>query len=345
MSICCSLYEKYYLAVFLLALAATFHPTYLVSAGILTFAYLIIILVRGEKLLKVFLVSLLSLVLILPVYSYMTWAFTPTSPELWHQAQEFIVQLRIPHHSLPQVWLQEDGHKAYIQALIVILALWMVRKSDLFLILLIPFLATVLSTIIQLLINSNTIAFIAPWRLSIFLVPISTSIILAQIITSIFNRHQTLISKYQQVIVRLSITVISILVIIGTINQILSFGYGKTSNMMMDFVRENRQSGQTYLIPPDMRDMKKFRLSTGVPIFINSKTHPYKDTEVLEWIDRLGKARNFYQMSDRSCQILSDLVANYSITHVVLYQEQRNLECDRLKNIYRNKKYQVAKIE
>ncbi|WP_036800372.1 DUF6798 domain-containing protein [Pleurocapsa sp. PCC 7319] len=345
LSICCSLYKRYYLAVFLLALAATFHPTYLVSAGILTFAYLIVVYIREKNLFKIFFMGLLSLILVLPVYSYMSGTFTPTNPQLWHQAQEFIVQLRIPHHSLPQVWLREDGYKAYIQACIVIFALWLVRKSELFLILLIPFLATVLSTIIQLLVNSNTIAFIAPWRLSIFLVPIATSIVLAQIVTFIFNRYRVFISKYQQVIVRLCITIISIIVIVGTINQVLSFGYGKTSNMMMDFVRENRQSGETYLIPPDMSDMRKFRLSTGSPIFINDKTHPYKDIEVLEWVERLKKARDFYQMSDRSCQILSELVANYSITHVVLYKEQRNLECDHLKRIYRNKKYQVAKIE
>ena len=55
----------------------------------------------------------------------------------------------MPNHSLPQVWLKQDGHKSYIQALLVIIALWIVRKTNVFLILLIPFVLTVASTIVQ----------------------------------------------------------------------------------------------------------------------------------------------------------------------------------------------------
>lgn len=361
----CSIYYaldcKYYLAVCLTAISATFHPAYLVSAGILTFSYQITILVREKNILKAILVGLLSLALILPVYSYMSLTFTPTTPEIWHQAEDFIVRLRVPHHSLPQVWLKQDGYKSYIQALLVIIALWIVRKTNLFLILLIPFVLTVASTIVQLIIDSDTIAFIAPWRMSIFLVPISSSIILGKIVFSAFDKYQVSIAKYQQRITRLSIAIISIIVIAGTVDQILSFGYGKTSNQMMDFVKEQRQSGQTYLVPPDLESMKKFRLRTGVPIFINDKTHPYKDTEVLEWIDRLGQAREFYLMGDkpngmatlRSCQLLDNLAAKYSLTHLVLYKEQRNLKCDQpngmatlsLKPVFNNKSYQVLQIE
>ena len=345
LSICCALYKKYFLAVSLLALAATFHPTYLVSAGILTLSYQIIILIREKKLLKVISVGLLSLVLILPVLSYMTFTFSPTSPELWSQAQELIVQFRIPHHSFPKYWLPKDGYTACIQTLLVIYALWLVKKTELFLILFLPFIVAVLSTVIQLIINNDTIAFIAPWRLSIFLVPISTGLILGQILSFIFSKYQVSIFKHQQLLLRLCLAIVSILVIAGTVDQVLSFGYGGTANKMMDFVKEHKQSGETYLIPPDSQNLNKFRLYTGAPIFINNKTHPYKDTEVLEWSNRLGQAREFYQVSDRSCQVLDDLVANYSITQVILHQTEHNLHCDRLKEVYSNKKYQVAAIE
>lgn len=345
LSICCSLYQKYFLAVSLLAVAATFHPTYLPSAGMLTFSYLIIIFIREKNLLKMALVGGLSLCLILPVFGYMSFVFTPTNPELWHKAQEIIVQLRIPHHSLPRLWLKQDGYKAYIQTLLVAYAIWLIRKTDLCLILLLPFVIAVIATIIQLLVNNDTIALIAPWRLSIFLVPISTSIILAQIIAFSFKKYQVSILKHQRLIVRASVAIISILVIVGTVEQVLSFGYGNTSNKMMDFVKDNRKSGETYLIPPNKTTLFKFRLYTGVPIFINQKTHPYKDTEVIEWNDRLEKANEFYQMGDRSCQVLEKIEAQYSITHVVLDKDSYNRECVGTKEVYRNQKYRVVEIE
>lgn len=346
LSIYCALTSRYFLAVFLLALAATFHPTYLPSAGILTLAYQILIFKREKNLVKIILVGLLALVLILPVLSYSSSAFTPTNLELWSKAQEIIVQLRIPHHSLPQFWLKQGGYKTYIQALLVVYALWLIRKSDLFSILLVPFILAVVATILQLLINNDTIAFIAPWRVSIFLVPIATSIILAEIISFGFQKYPLWLLRNQQLIVRASVAIISILLIAGTIEQFLSFGYGGvTSNEMMNFVKDHKQSGQTYLIPPDQIRLYKFRLYTGVPIFINNKTHPYKDIEVLEWYARLTKAEEFYQQGDRSCQILEDLVAQYSITHVVLDQDSYNLECSATKEIYRNRKYRITEIK
>ncbi len=85
---------------------------------------------------------------------------------------------------------------------------------------------------------------------------------------------------------------------------------------MLDFVRANGTPGDLYLIPvrvpdlaratrgslssdfkplPDKRrdqkiipiDLQRFRLYTGVPIYVDFKSIPYKDTDVLEWHDRL----------------------------------------------------------
>ena len=344
-SICCCLYQRYILAVILLAIAATIHPTYLVSAGILTFAYQVVILIAEKKILKAILIGLFSLALVLPVYSYMTLTFTPTTPELWQQAQEIIVQLRVPHHSLPQVWLKQDGYKSYLQTLIVIGAIWLVRRTRLMWILIIPLGLAIASTILQLIINSNTIAFIAPWRISIFLVPISSSILLAAMVYGIVDHYQLMAEKYQHQIIRWSVVIVAVIAIAGTVDQALSFGYGKTANEMMAFVKAQGKSGQTYLVPPDLSDMKKFRLAAGVPIFINDKTHPYKDVEVLEWASRLKQARAFYSMSDRSCQLLSNLQQQYHLTHVVLYKEQRQLKCQNFDQIYNNKNYQVNLIK
>ena len=57
------------------------------------------------------------------------------------------------------------------------------------------------------------------------------------------------------------------------------------------FVRSTVTDGDTYLMPIDL---EWFRTETGAPIFVDWKTHPYKDREVLEWYERVNLARKFY---------------------------------------------------
>ena len=41
-------------------------------------------------------------------------------------------------------------------------------------------------------------------------------------------------------------------------------------------------------------DLQRFRLFTGVPIYVDFKSIPYKDTEVLEWFRRLKQCSEWY---------------------------------------------------
>ena len=82
---------------------------------------------------------------------------------------------------------------------------------------------------------------------------------------------------------------------------------------MMDYVRETKSSGEVYLIPTKL---DRFRLYTGAPIFVDFKTHPYQDVEVLEWFNRMNIASNFYGQGN--CDVLKDDLTSYAITHVVL---------------------------
>ena len=42
-------------------------------------------------------------------------------------------------------------------------------------------------------------------------------------------------------------------------------------------------------------DLQRFRLYTGAPIWIDFKAIPYKDAEVLEWLDRLRVAQGLQE--------------------------------------------------
>ena len=81
-------------------------------------------------------------------------------------------------------------------------------------------------------------------------------------------------------------------------------------------LREHGRSRETYLIPPSW---KWFRLETGMPIFVDFKSHPYKDIEVIEWHRRLTAAKAFYAATTPTSarQALERITEEWNITHVV----------------------------
>jgi len=335
------LHRNYFLAVACLALAATFHPTYLMGAGIICLTYLIIIYKNEGNLIRVISVGGLATLLLLPVFSYMYLQFRPTTAELWAKSQYIIVQLRIPHHSIPQIFLSKPS--AYLQICLVVLALYLVRNTKVFATIFIPFLITITLTIIQIFYPNNTIAFIAPWRISAVLVPIATSIIIAWLVSYLFDRHFQL--KHKRSVILASLATISTVFVLGLYNQGQMFIEQDRSIPMLNYVRETTQKGDLYLVPNKNKELRKFRLYTGAPILVNFKSHPYKDVEVLEWYQRNLAAQAFYESpSARQCDILKQLVADYQINKVVTESQNFNANCAFLAQLYKDDRYGVYSV-
>ncbi|NET33293.1 MAG: hypothetical protein F6K19_14945 [Cyanothece sp. SIO1E1] len=340
LSIWAFLYHKPFIASALLSVAAIVHPAYFPSAAALMLAYILLLLWYKQNLKQALFVGVLFTILVLPKLGYMHFAFPDTSPEIARQATEIIVNERIPHHSIPAIWLADGS--AYVQTLWVVFALYLVRKHQLFWLLCLPFLIAVGLTLAQIVSASETLAFLAPWRISAFLVPIATSIVLAQVVTFIFAQNHHPVWQYRMLISRLSMAMILTLVVIGIIHQIDMFQDRDRTMSMMNFIKTNRQAGETYLIPPATKDLRKFRLYTGAPILVNQKSHPYLDTEVIEWHRRLGLAHNFYAAAAaESCRILREDLSGYAITHVVLPKENFGNSCPDLQELYRDDDYEV----
>jgi hypothetical protein len=336
------LHRNYFLAVACLALAATFHPTYLMGAGIICLTYGIIIYKNEANILKVLSVEAVAGVLLLPVFSYMYFQFRPTSAELWAKSQYIIVQLRIPHHSIPLIFLSKPS--AYLQIFLIALALYLIRNTKIFNILFIPFLIIVTLTVVQIFYPNNTIAFIAPWRLSAILVPIATSIIIAWFVDYLFDRH--IQAKHKKSIMAASLATISMVFLVSLSNQIQMFAAQDKSIPMLNYVKETTQRGDLYLVPNKNKELRKFRLYTGAPILINFKSHPYKDVEVIEWYRRNLAAQAFYESpSDRQCDTLQKIAADYQINKVVTESKNLNVNCSFLAQLYRDDRYGVYQLK
>lgn len=332
-----------YIAVIFSAIAFTFHTGYVFFAGLLTLSYMIIILKDERDFKKAFLVGFLSLVLVSPVLIYDKIYFSATSPEIIKKAYDIIVNIRIPHHTDPRVWIDNT---VYVKMIIITIAIFIVRKKKMFLILLLPFLAGIILTLVKLFTNSTFIGFLTPWRVSVFLVPLSTTIIFAYVVSKVFDRFGDFINRKEFTVRMICYIMILIPLLFGLnlfINR-FNFYLNKDITPLERYVFNNKTSNDNYLVPVKYME---FRINTGAPVFVTYKSHPYKDVEILEWDERIITAEKFYDLNtdfDR-CEMLESLKQRYGITHVVLTNKQFNWKLNCLEELYKDTDNAVYKIK
>ncbi|MBI5665744.1 MAG: hypothetical protein HZC49_11775 [Nitrospirae bacterium] len=328
-----------------LVFAAIMHSAYLFHAGLLTISYMIVSLRETKSVKKPVQLGLLALALVSPVLWYNMAYLDFTSKEIFQKSMYIMTHIRIPHHSLPSVWLDASE---YLKVGVMIAGLYLVRKSVLFIVLLIPFLAGAVLTVAQLLTGSDAIAYFAPWRVSVFLVPVSGCIIAASIVSMPFKRYQLESNENAKKISRLCVAIIALLVISGTAYQIRDYVRLSSDKTLplMNFVRETKASGQIYLIPPRTDRFMGFRLYTGAPILIHWKSEPYKDVELLQWYDRVLIAQRFYAAEGHeACAILQKIVDDYGVTHVIMDSARVMRDCSMLKEIFTENGLSLLRID
>jgi hypothetical protein len=199
----------------------------------------------------------------------------------------------------------------------------LIQQSKLFIIMLVVLTLSVLFTLIQVATDNDTLALLFPWRTSAVLVPLATTIILAKLVGVLARRTGS--ESYPTSWRPVCWTALGVLFVGGL--AISFFGLGYRSNPdelpLLEFVKHNEREnrlGAIYLVPvewpkldtgkrgaastnftPALRagksghliaiDLQRFRLATGQPIYVDFKSIPYKDTDVMEWNRRLKHAQ------------------------------------------------------
>jgi hypothetical protein len=328
------------LAIVCVALAATIHSTYLLPAGLLTAGFLTSLLLARQFRRAVFLGGL-ALVLVLPVTAYVVWKFAPTSPEIFSEAQDVLVNVRIPHHCRPDLWLDPIAVAQLAWIGIGLALLW---RTRLFAALAVTALLAVALTLVQVATGSNTLALLFPWRISAVLVPIATAVIFARVVAIRRLPLDGTVARVSAAVLLVALALAGIGICAGG----LAFRSDDRELRLLDYVREHRQPGDVYLIPvrvpalkSDIRGSKssdfepiaqkrqdaqvipvglqRFRLYTGAPIFVDFKSIPYRDTDVVEWRDRLLRTQRLYEQIHQGK--LADAVAEMrrlGVTHLVV---------------------------
>ena len=294
------------------AVAALMHSTYLPSAGVLTAVYACHTLWRGRKLWPAIQVGGVALLIVLPVLLYNYLWLGPTNAELWAASQDVIVNFRIPHHSLPEIWL---NNSVYVKLAIVLVALVLIWRTRLFAVMLVSLLVAAGLTLLQMQAPNDTLAFIAPWRISVFLVPLASTLILAFVVAYFFKLLQPWADRYWVALSLVALLLLGLQVRTGVLSMIDSFQARQqhAAAALWRFVEEHKAADEVYLAPTYMAE---FRLETGAPVVVTFKSHPYKDVEVLEWRNRIDAVNDFYQAL--ACDKLTLMQQKYGVTHVVL---------------------------
>lgn len=338
--------------------AALMHATYVLPAGMLILAYQLVLGRRGQWR-YAFGVGLWGLVLVAPMLIFASIQFRPTSEAEFAEAQRLLVHLRIPHHCLPRLWC--DG-VAWGQIGWVALALLLVRKSALAVAIGVPFAIAAGLTLLQVATASDAIALLFPWRISAILVPIATAVILSRLVLICSLPSPALVVGHILLIA---------LAIAGPVLVLTRQGFQTNDDELplYEFVRTHRQPGDVYLLPmkvPDLAktvrgsfssdwkpvaarqadvrlipiDFQRFRLATETPIFVDFKSIPYRDVEVLEWRRRLFWNQEMYRDRDWNQPDFADELRREGITHVVTtrHQEVKN---ERLKVAFEDANYRV----
>ncbi len=324
-------------------LAATVHPTYLLAAGVLVFSYMVVTFKESRSAREAGLIGLVGLALVLPILAYVSFEFRPTSLHTSGVAQYVLMNVRLPHHLLIHRWL---GVTASLQMIIVVAGLYVARRSRrLFPVLLLSTVTAATLTVVQALSGSASLALLFPWRFSTYLVPISSSLLAAWLVSQAWDRFVLQGARVERMLVWGSCVLILALVLAGGLymKRDVVERERDASVSMMDFVRQAKAAGDIYFIPADL---ERFRLYTAAPVFIDRKSIPYRDVDLVEWYQRYLVATEFYRLNDPAlvCDALARVSARYSFTHVVLRGEQADGNCPYTTRLYQDSEYGVYRV-
>ncbi|HUU44316.1 MAG TPA: DUF6798 domain-containing protein [Acidobacteriota bacterium] len=328
--------NKLALATALACLATVFHSSYAPATAVLCLVYLGSAVRQRYGFAGVLGIILIPAALLGPVFAYNMITFAPTSDQTWQRAAEILVDYRIPHHAKPAIWF---GWESAAQLILIGWATWLVRRKRLAPIMYVSIAVGLLLTLAQIVTGSRTLALLFPWRLSVYLIPLSTAIILAtatqaRLARPLFRRSSG--ERLRRVIWIGAIT----LAVIGAGRFVyLDVIKKNPREHLLEFVRQNASADDLYLIPLDWAE---FRLATGARTFVDHKSHPYKDIDVTRWYSRITPASHFY--IGVTALLVDYFATEHGVTHAIVPTDLSVQPSDEFREIYSDANFRILQI-
>jgi hypothetical protein len=297
--------ERFLAAAVCTGLAAVAHPSYLLPAGLLTLGFLEA-LAAERRARQGLALGAVALLLVAPVLAHVWLNFRPTDATTFAEAQNALVNVRIPHHTRPDLWLDPV---AGLQIGWILLGVALTWRTRLFLVLAVPFVLCALLTVGQVATGSQTLALLFPWRISAVLVPVASTVVLSRLAAARLPALDGSALRIASAVIVLGCVAAGVWITLGR----EGFRTPLEEIGVMEYVRQNKKPGNVYFLPVRIQEptrgslssdfqplsvkkadtrviqvaLQRFRLYTGAPIYVDFKAVPYRDAEVVEWQRRM----------------------------------------------------------
>jgi hypothetical protein len=324
------------------AIAAALHPGYVAPAAVLLLIYVTFEVGAAQKTqgfnwwiniatLALGVASLLAIALLIQ------GMFPPSSVADYQEAHRLLVEFRIPKHANPWNW---NVYDLCVKAMICYVAIAMLPNGRLRFVVTAASLATLVFLLVGLLPNLSTYKLVAPWRLSVALIPLATLICLSVAATRATIFLEELSAKQFRLVSLIGTAIVATILIAGGINTARSLG--RPFPVYRDFVRSHLEAGQLYLTDPSANG---FRLLTGAPQYVSAKTHPYQDREVLEWYRRLRLAKAFFRSRTVDCEDLKRFAITERVTHLLAMPKYIDLSCSFAREVFKKSGFVILELD
>ena len=181
-------------------------------------------------------------------------------------------------------------------------------------------------SLLQFFLESKTLALAFPWRSSVFLIPLSSMIIISFLVKKFFiNRSNIKI---------VGVFLFSIIAIFYFAKNHFIEDLNKDFRTKLELtkkINKNYDSIERILIPVNL---PYIRMNTGLPIFVDWKHHAFKYDEIINWKERMDLAKNFYTSNDFNEQKLNliKITEIEKISHILIKKENMYNDCKNLIN-------------
>jgi hypothetical protein len=364
-AVCLFARDRVLLAAACVALGGTMHSTYLLPGALLVAGFMVALVVEGQAQ-RAVQVGAVAVLLVLPVSVYVFSVFGPTSPEEFARSQDILVNFRIPHHSRVGLWIDLVS---VLQLLWIAAGIVLARPRQFVIVLAVAAGLALLLTLAQMATGNDTLALLFPWRISAVLIPVATAVLLSRLVAVLPSLFEGWVARAACFVVVYALVREGVWITVSG----QGFQSGRAEAELLSFARENRAEGQVYFLPvkvPNLEkttrgslssdfkpvadkkrdqrvispDLQGFRLATGVPIFVDFKSIPYKDVEVLEWRKRIDLAEQVQAKIAKGDQEAAvTALREHKVTHVVVPAAQ-TLSGAGVEQVHQDEHYRVYRI-
>jgi len=340
-------------AVALACAAAVLDPAYLIAALVLCAAYLADVHARARDARAVARAAALVTGLLVPVTVYSLISFAAAGGGAHAAAQSVLVDFRLADHAKLARWVGTDDGLRLVIVAGGLLAAW---RTAMFSVLALSVAAATALTAVQVATGSDALALLSPWRLSVWLVPVSTALLLAAgtqavfALTGVVGRllarrspvREARLGRAGNVVADVVAGLLIALSLVAGLPAIGRLSAEPRREPFAALVTGEVRPGTLVLVPPRLYEV---RVAAGVPVYVDYRSHPYSDLEVLEWRRRLRTAARVYRPRRLDCRRLSALAAGERVTHVVAESRMGGARCSGLEEIRRTGSLALFRLE